>query len=43
MKTETKIHQRSEANNFKTLFRTFQMQNKWLGHNTLGKQGNENN
>jgi len=22
--------------------KTFQKQNKWLGHNTLGKQGNEN-
>jgi len=21
----------------------FQKQNKWLGHNTLGEQGNENN
>jgi len=23
--------------------KTFQRQSKWLGHNTLGKQGNENN
>jgi len=23
--------------------KTFQKQNKWLDHNTLGKQGNENN
>jgi len=23
--------------------KTLQKQNKWLGHNTLGKQGNENN
>jgi len=23
--------------------KTIQKQNKWLGHNTLGKQGNENN
>jgi len=23
--------------------KTFQKKNKWLGHNTLEKQGNENN
>jgi len=27
----------------KKKMKTFQKQNKWLGHNTLRKQGNENN
>jgi len=25
------------------MMKTFQKQDKWLGHNTLGKQENENN
>ena len=28
-----KIHQKSEANTFKNLFKTFQMQDKWFGQN----------
>jgi len=29
-----KIHQRIEENTFKNLCKTFQMQDKWFGHNT---------